>query len=45
MLYKLMPLYYVSLSWLHLRCNGSCLLCRILVFGISAQVEQLLSLQ
>ena len=33
-------LYYESLSWLHLCCNGSCLLHGILVFGISAQVEQ-----
>ena len=32
MLYKLMPLYYEYLSWLHLHCNGSCLLCGILVW-------------
>ena len=34
MLYKLMPFYYESLSWLHLHCNGSCLLHKLCQVGI-----------
>ena len=34
MLYKLMPFYYQSLSWLHLHCNGSCLLYKLCRVGI-----------
>ena len=29
MLYKLMPFYCQSLSWLHLCCSGSCVLCQV----------------
>ena len=34
MLYKLMPFYCESLSWLHLHCNGSCLLYKLCRVGI-----------
>ena len=34
MLYKLMPFYCESLSWLHLRCDGSCLLYKLCRVGI-----------
>ena len=34
MLYKLMPFYCGSLSWIHLHCNGSCLLYKLCRVGI-----------